>query len=151
MRKQTRERRNGLIKNKEITIKGKTCFAPMKKIKIMTKKIQMIAALALLIMAASCSEDDPAPVRTPDVYAAGLEYNGSTYVATVWKNGVATALTDGANDAQARSVYVVGSDVYAAGYEYNGSMYVAKVWKNGVATSLTDGANTAYAYGIFVK
>ena len=81
----------------------------------------------------------------------GNEYNGTKYVAKVWKNGVATALTNGSNDAEANSVFVFGTDVYVTGEEFNGTKYVAKIWKNGVATSLTNGANDAYAFSIFVK
>ena len=36
-----------------------------------------------------------------DVYVAGYEQSGNTSVATVWKNGAATALTDGTREARA--------------------------------------------------
>ncbi len=55
-----------------------------------------------------------------DVYVAGYENNGTKDVAKIWKNGVATPLTNGANNAYALSVYVSGTDVYVAGFEYNG-------------------------------
>jgi hypothetical protein len=84
------------------------------------------------------------------VYVAGWESNGSNSVAKHWKNGMATALTDGSNDAIARSIYIVGLDVYVAGYESNGSKDVAKYWKNGTATALSDGSNDASAYSIYV-
>ena len=59
-------------------------------------------------------------------------------VAKIWKNGVATTLTDGTKDADIRSVYISGTDIYAAGYERNaGNKRVGKIWKNGVATALT--------------
>ena len=84
---------------------------------------------------------------TKDVYVAGAE-NG---VAKVWKNGVATALTNGSNSGRAYSVFVSGTDIYAAGEERKiGSYYVAKVWKNGVATTLSSvssGANSIYVSG----
>jgi len=41
-----------------------------------------------------------------DVYVAGFENNGTKDVAKVWKNGVATSLTDGTNWATARSIFV---------------------------------------------
>jgi hypothetical protein len=72
-------------------------------------------------------------------------------VARIWKNGIATALSKGTNNAGITGVFVLDTDVYAAGYEYNGIKYVAKVWKNGVGTALTDGTNGAAAYSVFVK
>ena len=72
-------------------------------------------------------------------------------VAKIWKNGVPTALTNGANDARAYSVFVFGTDVYVAGYENNGTKDIAKIWKNGVASSLTNGTQNAAAYSVFVK
>ncbi len=86
-----------------------------------------------------------------DVYIAGFEYNGSKRVAKVWKNGVASLLTNGSNDASASSVYVSDTDVYVAGYETSGIKEVAKVWKNGVATSLTNGSNDARANSVYVS
>ncbi len=84
------------------------------------------------------------------MYVAGYESNGIKDVAKVWKNGVATSLTNGSNDAVANSVFVLGTDVYVAGYEKKGTKTVAKVWKNGVATSLTNGSNDARANSVYV-
>jgi S-adenosylhomocysteine hydrolase len=64
------------------------------------------------------------------VYVAGRDGN----VATLWKNGVAQNL---ANGAVANSVFVSGNDVYVVGYEDGGNGSVAKLWKNGVAQNLT--------------
>jgi hypothetical protein len=90
-------------------------------------------------------------VSGTDVYVAGIEANGVNNVAKVWKNGIASNLSDGTYSAYAKSVFVSNGDVYVAGYEKNQSgFYVAKFWKNGIATSLTNGTN-AYATGIFVK
>ena len=93
-----------------------------------------------------------------DVYVSGQEYNGSKYVAKIWKNGNPQTLTDGTNHANAYSVYVAGSssgsgpaDVYAAGFEHNGSNSVAILWKNGVAHTLSDGTNRAEAKSVFVS
>ncbi|MBA3673788.1 MAG: hypothetical protein H0W75_02340 [Chitinophagaceae bacterium] len=80
---------------------------------------------------------------------AGIEVIGNTKVAKIWKNGVATSLSDGTKDASAYSVFVSGSDVYVAGKEEAGSITIAKLWKNGVATSLST-ANSG-ALGVFVK
>jgi hypothetical protein len=47
-------------------------------------------------------------VAGSDVYAAGYEDNasGTRSVAKVWKNGVVTDLTDGANEANAYGIFV---------------------------------------------
>ncbi len=90
-------------------------------------------------------------VSGKDVYVAGYRSSGSKYVAMVSKNGVATTLTDGSNDAYAQSVYVAGTDVYVAGYEVIGSKKVAKIWKNGTATSLTNGSADGMARSVYVS
>ncbi|WP_158642871.1 IPT/TIG domain-containing protein [Mucilaginibacter ginsenosidivorax] len=84
-----------------------------------------------------------------DIYVAWSELYGVS-TAYIWKNGVSIALTDGAHDADVKSVFVVGNDVYAAGYESNGSRKVAKYWKNGVPVSLTNGSTDAEANSISV-
>ena len=41
-----------------------------------------------------------------DVYVSGYEIIGTNGVAKLWKNGVATSLTNGTNDAYASAVFV---------------------------------------------
>jgi len=84
------------------------------------------------------------------VFVGGYEFMGNAYAARIWKNGVATSLTDGARTAFLYSVFVENGTVYAAGVENNGSMNVAKLWKNGVVTNLTDGRYGAVARSVFV-
>jgi hypothetical protein len=91
-----------------------------------------------------------------DIYVAGNEYTslvGGFSVAKVWKNGIATNLTNGLTDASANSVFVSGSDVYVAGYENNvaGTSTIAKLWKNGVGINLSLGNNFARANSVFVS
>lgn len=96
-----------------------------------------------------------------DVYVAGYEYNGSEIsrlfngayitdgrsVAKFWKNGVATTLTDGQNNASANAITVVGDDVYVAGNDGN----VAKYWKNGVANIVVPNASYGnWVTGMFI-
>ncbi|MFT3912073.1 MAG: hypothetical protein QM737_21790 [Ferruginibacter sp.] len=88
-----------------------------------------------------------------DVYLVGRMITAlpASY-ATVWKNGVASYLTDGTRSAWATSVYVSGTDVYVAGNEYPASgESIPKFWKNGIATDLTDGTHAATAASIFVS
>jgi sulfur transfer complex TusBCD TusB component (DsrH family) len=93
-------------------------------------------------------------VSGDDVYVVGDEVDARDIsTATLWKNGVPTALSDGARHASATSLFVSGGDVYVAGVaqlEANGNM-IATVWKNGVPTGLTDGANRSAARSIFVS
>ena len=79
----------------------------------------------------SPSGTTPAPAVT-DLYLGGYEENAAGIeVAKVWKNGVATALTDGTHHARVKGLAVVGADVYAVGYQDNGAFWVATLWKNG--------------------
>jgi hypothetical protein len=94
-----------------------------------------------------------------DVYVAGFEVEAKeiapnafliTNVAKLWRNGVATALSDGREPAIATAVAIAGSDVYVAGRVWNGRVMLATVWKNGVPLSLTDGTYDGSATGVAV-
>jgi hypothetical protein len=91
-------------------------------------------------------------VSGTDVYAGGYENNGTKNVAKIWKNGVATSLTNGCNDGFVASVFVSGTDVYAVGWENNKSLNdIAKIWKNGVATQLSSAlTNNSRAFSVRV-
>ena len=91
-------------------------------------------------------------VSGSDVYVAGYDIYYPTfgpivrtYVATVWKNGVAQNLTDDTTYSRAQSVFVSGGDVYVAGYERDSG----KLWKNGIVIGsyLGEMANSVYVSG----
>jgi hypothetical protein len=86
-----------------------------------------------------------------DVYVAGQENHGAEigFIAKVWKNGVATALTT--KSGAANSVFVSGNDVYVAGWEETATGWNAKVWKNGNATTLSPDDIKSQAFAVFVS
>src|SRR5690606_12925900 len=53
-----------------------------------------------------------------DVYVAGSEYIGSVRVATYWKNGKPTRLTNGTEDGIANTLFVENDDVYISVFDY---------------------------------
>ena len=73
-------------------------------------------------------------------------------MAKYWKNGAPVTLSDGAFDAGANAIDVLGEDVYVAGYEYNAAgVSIAKLWKNGVSIPITDGGYVATATTLVVR
>ncbi len=92
-------------------------------------------------------------VSESDVYAAGYELNGNTFIGKVWKNGALLYnLTDGTKNAGITSLYVNHTDIYAVGFERNqNDIDVAKIWKNGILNdNLSDGSNNARAHSVCV-
>ena len=90
-----------------------------------------------------------------NIYIAGVTgvatgHNTYEAIATYWKNGTTTKLTDGTSYAGASAIAVDSSgNVYVVGYTTNATTgkYVATYWKNGAATNLTDGTTQADAQG----
>ncbi len=128
--------------------------------KNLKQTLKSILVLTLTIIVFSCNKDDgptstdgttPTPPAEPTVYVVGYKNDGTNDIATLWKNGVETQLTDGTHDASANSIFIDGTDVYVAGFESNGTNRVAKLWKNGVATNLTNGLQFANAMDVYVK
>ena len=86
-----------------------------------------------------------------EVFLVGYEYSltGKT-VAKFWKNGIATSLSTGDQNAAALDIAVDGDDVYVSGYKANGPGVVPMYWKNAAAIPLADGDPYAYAEAIAV-
>lgn len=95
-------------------------------------------------------------VNGTDKYIVGNQNNPTTglAMATIWKNGVATNLTDGAASVgAATAVFISGNDVYVAGWEqenyYGGGPQYAKYWKNGVVVKLATVSSVATGIAVF--
>ena len=82
-------------------------------------------------------------VSNGDVYLTGAESINNELKATVWKNGVATILSNSA-DSRAQSVCVYNGDVYVAGWDYANNIQTAVLWTNGVAKTLTENGFANY-------
>lgn len=84
-------------------------------------------------------------VSGENVYIAGYQVSDQgEYVATCWKNGKATALTDGRKSAEAHAIAISGNDVYVAGFEINAAgEEVAAYWKNGEHVTLPNGCRAS--------
>ncbi|MEM9078269.1 MAG: IPT/TIG domain-containing protein [Bacteroidota bacterium] len=87
---------------------------------------------------------------SPSVFAVGYEVVNGTSIAKMWKNGVASNLTDGTDFGAASSIFIDGSDIYACGIIIKG-LPAAVAWKNGeILYELTDGSKYANASSIHV-
>jgi len=99
-----------------------------------------------------------------DVYVVGqkqlttynFDYKFYPSVAILWKNGIATNLSNGNTIASATSIFVTGSDVYVCGYEYVPTFINSigspsgKIWKNGVPGAVSKTNNNLIPNSIFV-
>jgi hypothetical protein len=86
-------------------------------------------------------------VSGSDVYVVGSKSltnspgsNIFTSLAILWKNGIATNLTNGSTNAKANDIFVSGNDIYVCGGEDSNLMVLTqkgKIWKNGLDISKT--------------
>lgn len=108
------------------------------------KRIKYLSILIIIFTILSCSNDnsskeDEINATVKDIYVCGYEKKSNTgkFIATVWKNGFATNLTDGSNNAVANDVVVSGNDVYVVGFEEGANgVQMARLWKNGSQAGL---------------
>ncbi|GGC49296.1 hypothetical protein GCM10011386_46990 [Parapedobacter defluvii] len=80
----------------------------------------LLIGIAMLMSCSKDRDDDTTPPteKQADVYVAGYQMIGSQSIASLWKNGIATTLTDNTVLASsANDVFVSGNDVYVAGAE----------------------------------
>lgn len=109
------------------------------------KTIKKLSILLFVFSIISCSNDDSSKneerANVKDIYVCGYEKKSNTgkFIATIWKNGVATSLTDGTNNAVANDVAVsAGNDIYVVGFQEDANgVQTARLWKNGLQTSLS--------------
>lgn len=107
--------------------------------------------LSIITVTNSCKKHDPAPVAK-NVYIAGRLSNGTYGIATYWKNGVATQVTNGTKPSVAYAIAVSGNDIYVGGIEYDdpSGHGTLKYWKNGIPTTLSMGSSLAEFGGMTV-
>jgi hypothetical protein len=102
--------------------------------------LNLLMLLSVITVINSCKKSDQIPAAK-NVYIAGSISKGTVAVATYWKNGVATQLTDGTKGAIAYAIAVSGNDVYVGGIEQDvpSGNEIIKYWKNGIPTTLSMG------------
>ena len=85
-----------------------------------------------------------------DIFVLGSEQlrrSGEWAKPKIWKNGVATSLSN-INGSQAFDIKINKNNVYVAGCLPILNIDTAVIWKNGILTYLTDGTNDAVATSI---
>ncbi len=113
--------------------------------------LKLFTLLGIIAATNSCRKNDFIPVAK-NVYIAGAVSNGTHNVATYWKNGVATQVTDGTKGSFAYAIAVSGNDVYVGGIEDDdpSGHGTLKYWKNGIPTTLSMGSSLAEFGGMTV-
>ena len=118
-------------------------FINILNLNVMTT-MKKLSILIIIFTALSCSNDNSSKeeettATVKDIYVGGYEKksNAGKLIATIWKNGFATSLTDGTKNAVVNDITVSGNDVYAVGFEedLNGTRMV-KFWKNSLPVNL---------------
>lgn len=88
-----------------------------------------------------------------DVYVSGNEFlSTGGIIAKVWKNGVATNISNTIG-AMPFSIVTYNNDIYVAGClpsPFNSAIDNAVIWKNGIPSLLTDGSKNAVAKAVAV-
>jgi len=86
-------------------------------------------------------------VENNDVYVAGFEKNLTTNIleGKIWKNAVASTVTNGSTNSNAIAISIVNKDTFVLGTEISvvNNNTEGKVWKNGVSTTLSTLSNPA--------
>jgi hypothetical protein len=87
------------------------------------------------------------------VYVAGYKENSKGInIATIWKDGIPTNLSDGKKSTIAKNIVISGEDIYVTGEEdLNNGKTKTIVWKNGVAAYLTYGTQSIIPKAIAVS
>ncbi len=117
-----------------------------------------LVSLFVLLSAMGCRKTvvPPPATKNVDVYVAGAVSSKSSptsfLVASYWKNGIISKLTDSTGNADAYAIAIDNGDVYVAGYTTakTGTNTVATYWKNGKEIHLTNSSTNASASAILI-
>jgi hypothetical protein len=122
----------------------------------MKSKTLLVFGLVIAFAMQACTKGEkihPHQPQPADVYVGGFTVaSNGKYVATYWKNGVATVFGDSTVNSVVTSIAVVGTDVYMSGFIRPAlGNAAACYWKNGTITTLGDGSVETRATGIAVS
>ncbi|RYG15829.1 MAG: hypothetical protein EOO07_14550, partial [Chitinophagaceae bacterium] len=91
-------------------------------------------------------------ITNTEVLIAGVEHNGTNFIAKLWRNGVATTLSSTGRISSPNKIFTSGNDVYVTFTEKNASdINVIKLWKNGIITSISDETKNTLLKGLYVN
>ena len=110
------------------------------------KKYVPYLIIALFATVACKKKETPIPTNVPvDIYTVGYVVMPTTrtinMIATYWKNGVPTELSDTTFASDANAIAIGGKDVYIVGDRSDGNgNHAVMCWKNGNPTVLQNGS-----------
>jgi hypothetical protein len=86
-----------------------------------------------------------------NVYVSGfISFDNGDHYGVVWKNGVISYLSEGANLSMANALVVSGQNVYVGGYLVQDGKTYATYWKNGNPVLLSSGENFAHVRSLAI-
>jgi hypothetical protein len=92
-------------------------------------------------------------VSNNDIYVMGMEQvqvQGAYAIPKIWKNGIATNISNTSLGSMPFSLLTKNSDIYIVGCLPQSNIDVAVVWENGVPTTLSDGTKDEVAQSISI-
>lgn len=101
------------------------------------RNIGDLFVLNLIIWLGACSKGGSSGSVAEIVYISGYEESAGFSISKIWKDGVATALTDGTHASSLSSLFLSGTDVFVGGTDYDSiTGEIGKHWKNNEGTAV---------------